>query len=114
MSYSEAVADRVRQMISTRDGLSERKMFGGLCLMVNGNMFAGVVGDELMLRVGIDSFEELLARPGARPMDFTGRPMKGYLYVAPDGFQSDDDLAAWIAAALGFASSLPVKRTGTK
>ena len=113
MAYSESVADRVRRAITTSEGLSERKMFGGLCLMFNGNMFAGVIGDELMLRVGTDRFEELLAQPGARPMDFTGRPMKGYLFVAPIGFASDEDLSRWIAVAHDFVDSLLPKKPGS-
>ena len=80
MAYDEDVANRVRQAVAAHTGLSERKMFGGLCLMVNGNMFAGIRGDELMLRVGQERFEQLLAKPGARPMDFTGRPMNGMVF----------------------------------
>ena len=87
-------------------------MFGGLCLMVNGNMFAGIMGEELMLRVGPARFEELLAKPGARPMDFTGRPMNGYLYVAAPAFASDQDLSAWLSNALAFVESLPAKSPG--
>lgn len=113
MAYSEVVADRVRDSIAAREGISERRMFGGLCLMLNGNMFAGVIGDELMLRVGTRRFEELLRQSGARPMDFTGRPMNGYLYVAPEGFASDDDLARWINTTLEFAASLPAKQPGS-
>jgi hypothetical protein len=65
-----------------------------------------------MLRVGPQRFEELLARPGARPMDFTGRPMNGYLYVAADAFQKDEDLAAWLEHALAFVEALPAKQSG--
>ena len=109
MAYDEALAGRVRGAILGRDGLSERKMFGGLCLMLNGNMFAGVLNDELMLRVGPGRDEALLAKPGARPMDFTGRPMKGYLYVEPAAFASDEDLSAWLQEALSFVETLPAK-----
>ena len=112
MAYDEEVASRVRQAVAAHGGLSERKMFGGLCLMVNGNMFAGVMGDELMLRVGSQRFGELLAKPGARPMDFTGRPMNGYLYVAAAGFASDEDLSMWLEDALEFVESLPAKQPG--
>ena len=112
MAYSESVAERIRRVIPARDGFSERQMFGGLCLMSQGNMFAGVIADELMLRVGSDRFEDLLSQPGARPMDFTGRPMKGYLYVAPEGFATDDDLSRWISTALDYVASLPAKKPG--
>jgi TfoX/Sxy family transcriptional regulator of competence genes len=109
MAYDESVADRVRNAIVGRDGLTERKMFGGLCLMLNGNMFAGIINDELMLRVGAERSDELLGRPGARPMDFTGRPMKGYLYVEPAAFAGEVALAGWLGQALGFVEALPPK-----
>ena len=108
MAYDETVAQRVRQAIEGHDGLSERKMFGGLCLMVHGNMFAGIIDDELMLRVG-PAADELLARPGTRVMDFTGRPMKGYLYVEPSAFSTAQDLSDWLGHALGFVEQLPPK-----
>ena len=114
MAYDESVAGRVRQAVAANDGLSERKMFGGLCLMLNGNMFAGIIGDELMLRVGPQRFEELLAKPGVRPMDFTGRPMNGYLYVAAQAFARDEDLSVWLQPALSFVESLPAKQPGSK
>jgi TfoX/Sxy family transcriptional regulator of competence genes len=109
MAYDEVVAQRVREAIQSRDGLSERKMFGGLCLLLHGNMFAGVINDELMLRVGPENSDELLARPGARPMDFTGRPMKGYLYVEPSAFATSDGLTDWLGRALSFVETLPPK-----
>jgi TfoX/Sxy family transcriptional regulator of competence genes len=109
MAYDEALAQRIRESLQDRDGLSERKMFGGLCLMLHGNMFAGVINDELMLRVGAETFEDLLARPGARPMDFTGRPMKGYLYIEASGFKSDNGLSDWLNHALAYVETLPPK-----
>jgi TfoX/Sxy family transcriptional regulator of competence genes len=109
MAYDESVAQRVRQELLRRDGLSERKMFGGLCLMLYGNMFAGIINDELMLRVGPENSDELLARPGARPMDFTGKPMKGYLYVEPSAFATPDALKGWLGHALSFVETLPPK-----
>lgn len=114
MAYDESVAQRVRSAIQGRDGVSERKMFGGLCLMLNGNMFAGIINDELMLRVGPANSDELLARPGARPMDFTGRPMKGYLYVAASAFATPADLKDWLGHALSFVEALPPKGTAKK
>jgi TfoX/Sxy family transcriptional regulator of competence genes len=113
MAYDEAVAQRVRKAIESRDGLSERKMFGGLCLMLHGNMFAGIINDELMLRVGPENSDELLAQPGARPMDFTGKPMKGYLYVASSAFATPDGLNQWLGHALSFVETLPPK-SGSK
>lgn len=84
-------------------------MFGGIAFMVRGNMCCGVVKDELMVRVGPDRYEEALARPHARPMDFTGRPMKGMLFVAEPGFRTDEALAQWVALASEYAASLPPK-----
>lgn len=108
MAYDEALAERVRAIMA-RDGLSERKMFGGLCFMLNGNMLAGVETRGLMLRVGPERFEDALARPGARVMDFTGRPMVGYVYVAHSACETDADLKSWLDEALGFVETLPPK-----
>ncbi len=113
MAYDEALASRVRAALAGKDGLNERKMFGGLCLMLHGNMFAGVINAELMLRVGPDRFDATLARPGARPMDFTGKPMTGFVYVEPSAFKTNPELSSWLAEALGFVETLPPK-SGSK
>jgi TfoX/Sxy family transcriptional regulator of competence genes len=84
-------------------------MFGGIAFMVRGNMCAGVIKDDLMLRVGTERYEDVLARPGARPMDFTGRPMKGMIYVDPRAIESDASLQEWVGLGLAFAGSLPAK-----
>ena len=84
-------------------------MFGGLAFLVNGNMAVGVVGDELMVRVGPDRYEEALRAPHARPMDFTKRPMRGFVFVGPAGFEEDEDLRHWIERGVRFAASLPRK-----
>lgn len=85
-------------------------MFGGLCFMVAGHMTAGVVKEELMLRVGEDRYEKVVNRKHARPMDFTGRPMKGMVYVAVDGLKSKRQLRSWLTPALEFVAELPPKR----
>ena len=90
-------------------GLTERKMFGGLAFMLDGNMCCGIVGDELMVRVGPDGYEAALGLPHARPMDFTGRPMKGMVYVGEEGLTSEDALVAWVGRGVDFASSLTAK-----
>ena len=110
MAYDEQLAERVRRALAGRPGLSERKMFGGIAFMLNGNMCAGVVRDQLMLRVGAERFGEALAQPHARPMDFTGRPMKGMVYVGSEGFRSDADLAGWLRRGADFAATLPPKQ----
>lgn len=84
-------------------------MFGGIAFLHHGNMFVGIVGDDLMVRVGPAQHETALTRPHARPMDFAGRPMKGYVYVAPEGIDADDTLAGWVRLALEFVSTLPPK-----
>ena len=108
MAYDEGLAQRIRELLEEREDLSERRMFGGLCFMLGGNMCCGVVGDDLMLRVGKDAYEELLARPHARPMDFTGKPMRGMLYVDPAGTE-EEGLRDWVERGVAFASSLPPK-----
>ena len=109
MAYDEQLADRVRAAVRDRDDITEKPMFGGLCLLSRGNMFAGIQGQTLMARVGPERHDEALNRQGARIMDFTGRSMRGYVYVDPDGISSDDDLAAWLALSLEFVDTLPAK-----
>jgi len=109
MAYNEKLAARIRTLLGDGPELFERKMFGGLAFMINGNMACGVTGDDLMLRVGAANHDKALSQPHARPMDFTGRPMKGMVFVGPDGTRDDDSLAAWVDRAVAFASSLPPK-----
>ena len=109
MAYDEGLAERVREVLSDRVEFSEKKMFGGLAFMVQGNMAIGVQAEELMVRVGPDAHADALSQPHARAMDFTGRPMKGFVYVGAPGLESDDNLAAWVSRGLDFALSLPAK-----
>ena len=109
MAYDEGLAQRIRELMAEHETVVEKKMFGGLAFMLQGNMSCGVSGDDLMLRVGPEAYEEALARPHARPMDFTGKPLRGFVYVDPVGFAEDDDLADWVAMSTRFALSLPAK-----
>jgi TfoX/Sxy family transcriptional regulator of competence genes len=109
MAFDEALAERVRDALAPRGDLSERKMFGGIAFMVGGNMAVGVIGDDLMVRLDPDDAARALAEPHARPMDFTGKPMKGMVFVDSGGTATDDDLASWVDAGAGFAASLPPK-----
>jgi TfoX/Sxy family transcriptional regulator of competence genes len=109
MAFSEALADRVRDALGKRKGITERKMFGGLAFLLNGNMCCGVMGDQLMLRLGESGAVEALAEPHTLPMDFTGRPMKNMVYVEPAGLASEEALRRWVGQAVAFASSLPAK-----
>lgn len=109
MAYDEKLAARLRAVLDREPGISERKMFGGLAFMANGNMACGTLGSDLMVRVGPDLYEDALARPHAGPMDFTGRPMRGMVTVKAKGIASDADLKAWTNIALGFVRTLPAK-----
>ena len=110
MSYDEGLAERVREVLQDDRGISERKMFGGIAFMTRGYMFVGIVNDILMARVGPDAYEETLKLPHVRVMDFTGKPMRGYVFVDPPGFERDADLADWIERCHAFVQSLPPKR----
>ena len=109
MAYDEQLAERVRRFLDRHDGVAEKKMFGGLSFILRGNMCCGVVRDDLVIRVGREEYGALLAEPHARPMDFTGRPLKGFVYVGPDGHRSDEALEKWLERGVDFALSLPPK-----
>lgn len=109
MAYDEALAERIRQALAARDDVTERRMFGGIAFMVGGNMAVGVVKDELMVRVGPEGHDDAMAQPHVRAMDFTNRPMQGFVYVARDGLATDGDLARWVDAGAAYATSLPPK-----
>ena len=110
MAYDENLAERVRQTLTNKNGVVEKKMFGGLAFMLHGNMSVWVQQDRLMVRVGPDRYQETLERPHARPMDFTtGRPMKGFVYVPQEGIPTESALLEWVQLGVDFASSLPRK-----
>jgi TfoX/Sxy family transcriptional regulator of competence genes len=109
MPYDDALAARVRRALRGREDVTERTMFGGLAFMVRGHMCCGVVGEDLVLRLGSDGAEAALGEPHTRPMDFTGRPMKGFVYVAPAGLWSPAALQRWVDGAAAFVASLPAK-----
>src|SRR3990170_3525195 len=114
MPYNEGLAERIRAAVAGRRGLTEKKMFGGIAFMLNGNMFCGVMKDDLMVRVGPEHFQIALAQPHARPMDFTGRPMKGMVYVGPAGSYTDKSLRSWVDQGMRFAASLPAKKASPR
>jgi len=109
MAYSEELAERIRDVLAPRPGLSEQKMFGGVAWMIDGNMACGVVGEDLMLRLGPDEAVQALNEPFVGPMDMTGRPMRGFVIVAAEGVADDRDLGGWVDAGADFAASLPPK-----
>ncbi len=107
MAYDEKLATRIRKVLSGLP-ITEKKMFGGLCFLLDGNMLCGIVKDTLMVRVGPEQLEACLAKPHARAMDFTGRPSKGMLYVDPEGL-AGRSLSTWIGRARKFVETLPAK-----
>ena len=109
MPYDESLAERVRAVFRSEPGYTEKKMFGGICFMVRGKMAVGVTGSDLMVRPGPDNFEDALALPHTRPMDFTGRPMKGFVYVEAAGVATDAALAEWVERGARLARSLTAK-----
>lgn len=109
MAYNEGLAERLREVFEGQVEAVEKRMFGGLAFMVNGNMCCGVERESLMARVGPDQYEEALKQPHARPMDFTGRPMRGFVYVDLDGVESDEALNEWVQRCLNFVGTLPPK-----
>jgi TfoX/Sxy family transcriptional regulator of competence genes len=110
MAYDEDLAERVRALVGSMGETNEISMFGGLCFTLNGNMFVGVMKDDLMVRVGPESHDAALKLPGARPMDFAKRPMKGYVYVDRKGTADGPSLAKWVTMGSDFASTLPPKK----
>lgn len=109
MVYDESLASRIRAALGADDRVTERKMFGGLAFLQDGKMFCGIVKDDLMVRVGPERYKEALARTGARPMDFTGRPMTGYVFVGPRGCNSSKAVASWVRWSAEFVSTLKTK-----
>jgi len=109
MAYDEHTADRIRTVLKGKTPFNEKKMFGGIAFMVRGHMTIGIANENLMVRVGKDAHEEAVSQPHARPMDFTGKPMKGYIYVDPGGYPTDPDLASWIDRALAFNATMEEK-----
>lgn len=110
MAYDDGLAQRIREQLQDYPNVEEKKMFGGLCFMVSRHMCCGIVGDKLMARVGPGQYEEKLKKEHAATMDFTGKPMKGMLYVESEGVQSDKDLREWIDTCLNFIQTLPPKK----
>jgi TfoX/Sxy family transcriptional regulator of competence genes len=109
MAFSEALAQRVRDVLYPLTTAQEKKIFGGLALMVSGNMTVGVLQDDLIVRVGLEKYQAALDKPGADLFMATGKPMAGWITVAPDGHRTDEDLKYWIELALEFVKTLPAK-----
>ncbi|MGW1887397.1 TfoX/Sxy family protein [Streptomyces sp. NPDC001970] len=109
MAFDEGLAERIRDQLGADPEVTEKRMFGGLSFLCHGNMAVGVIGDELIVRVGPDGTEAALARPGARVFDFTSRPMRGWITVAASALAEDAALHAWIDEGHSYALGLPPK-----
>ncbi len=108
MPFDPHLADQMRGVLKRRAGIEEKKMFGGICWMLRGNMLCGVEVGRYMFRIGKESEAEALTRPGARPMDITGKPMRGYVWVDADAaFKAG--LRSWVDLAVRFVGTLPPK-----
>ena len=114
MAYDHTLADRIRKVVARKLAVTEKEMFGGIAFLLGGRMFIGIVKDDLMVRLDPCRWEEALGQRHVRVMDFAGRPMKGYVYVAPAGVASDKALAGWVATATEFVSTLPAKKPARK
>ena len=109
MAYDEGLAQRVREEMSGLPGYVEKRMFGGIGFLLRGNMAGGVIGEDLIVRVGPGEYESALAEPHTRPFDMTGRPMRGWVAVTAQGYESDEDLVDWIQRGVEYALTLPAK-----
>ncbi len=109
MAFDEALAGRIRDALSRKKGVEEKKMFGCVCFLLNGNALAGVWKDRLIARLGPDEGEAALREPHVRAFDITGRPMRNWVAVEPDGVEDDYQLKDWIERALKFVKALPAK-----
>lgn len=109
MAYSTLLAERIRAVLKRQKNITEKKMFGGICFLLHGNMLVAIWVDGLVARLGPDVGPAALAQPHVRPMDLTGRPMKGWVIIAPAGIAADADLQSWIQLAIGFVKGLDPK-----
>ncbi|MDQ7781460.1 MAG: TfoX/Sxy family protein [Desulfomonilaceae bacterium] len=109
MPYNEHIEKRILNIISDWDNTDRKKMFGGICHLIQGNMFCGVYKDLLILRLGVEGAGKALETPFVRPFDITGRPMKGWVMVEEQGFRTEQSLRKWLEQAKAFASTLPPK-----
>lgn len=109
MAYDESLAQRVRGLLEGRPGFEEKKMFGGLCFLLRGNMACGTLKDDLIVRVGPEQYERALKQPHTRKFDMTGRPMKGWVMVSAEGHDTEERLSCWVEEGAAFALTLPEK-----
>ena len=109
MAFDESLAARIRQRLARRKNVEEKKMFGGVGFLLNGNLLVGVWKDSLIVRLGPDEGEEALKEPHVKVFDITGKPMKGWVLVGPEGVEGDEQLSGWIQRGVKFVGTLPAK-----
>jgi hypothetical protein len=109
VAFDEGLVERIRDVLVKTSHISERRMFGGVAFLADGHMFIGIIGDVLMARVGPENYAAALKRKHVREMDFTGKPMRGYVYVDPAGIAGDEELEEWVMRCRAFAKTLPPK-----
>lgn len=107
--FSEALADRTRRVLASQRGITEKKMFGGLAFLLGGNLCVGIWKNQLIARLGHRAAESALGAPNVREFDITGRPMKGWVMIEPEGLETDQQLADWVEASIHFVRTLPRK-----
>lgn len=110
MAYDAKLAGKVRKILRDEKGYTEKKMFGGVCFLLNGNMACGILNDELIVRVGPKNYDEMLQQPHTRKFDITGRAMKGWIMVKEEGLIPGKKLKKWVAIGADLANSLPKKK----
>ena len=109
MAFDETLAERIRRGLARRKSIEEKKMFGGVGFLLNGNMLVGVWKESLIVRLGDEQGEEALKEPHVKEFDITGRAMKGWVLVGPEGIEDDEQLKGWIQRAMKFVGKLPGK-----
>jgi TfoX/Sxy family transcriptional regulator of competence genes len=109
LPFNETLAERIRQRLARRKNVTEKKMFGGIGFLLNGNMLVGVWKESLIVRLGEDEGEKALKQPHVKEFDITGRPMKNWVLIEPEGVEDDDQLNGWIQRAVRFVGALPTK-----
>ena len=110
MAYDQELGNRIRTILARKKNISEKNIFGGLSFLVDGKMFCGIIGDKLVVRVGPENYEDALSKPHITPMDFTGKPIKGYVYVEKTGLKRNTGLVFWIESGLTFTRTVKKKK----
>lgn len=110
MAYDEKFANRIESVLKRKSGISQKKMFGGLAFLLHGNMLCGVVKDKFCARIGSKAYENALKQKHVRKMDFTGKALRGMVYVLPEGTKTKASLTRWINASIRFVHTLPEKK----